>query len=648
MMLRTAATALSVSLIALAGSGALANDSKSSAPAFAKAQKPAWTEHFNTIGEASSQQVTRFDIYLPLTHEGELNKLYNDQLDETSPRFHQWLTPAQFTERFGPSREALDKTEKLVRAAGLTVVKEFSQGITVEGRVGQVNTFLSVRLYQLAGEHGNMRLATPQAVRLPKEISDLGGAVYSFEDRTPKHVNSMVRVPRQEKPLQRNGAFGAGFYFDDLKQAYAYPAISVENGTGVTIGLLMSSAANQSDLDLLMSGENFVTAQSGTSIPSPQFTMESVDGASTTFSSSNSAAAEASLDTQMSLGSAPGAAGLLYVIPDLSGAEILKGYQQIVMDNTVDVQSSSFGGGELFDTAPYNGGTSQTSYDKQLNKLLKQGNVQGQTFLASSGDEGATACQDLASFTAANNSDGTFIPCVETPASYPNITGVGGTNLETINSIDTSTNTLTLDSIYDYELALGDPLIAFPYFSFVNSTDGGNMSGGTWGSGGGHSVIFAKPGYQTAVVTGSPMRTVPDISMHMGGCPGGIAGECQAGDSYVITVIAGGYYGLIGTSASSPEFAGAVALLVQKNGRQGNVNKYIYALAAAQTAAGGVHAPDKKQFYHRFIPGFNGKYKSKQGEYSEVLGVGTPQVANFLKLPQGTALAGTPQSPSNP
>ncbi len=229
----------------------------------------------------------------------------------------------------------------------------------------------------------------------------------------------------------------------------------------------------------------------------------------------------------------------------------------------------------------------------------------------------------------------------------PSVTGVGGTNLETFNSLDSS-GAITLDAIYDYELAYGDPLVAFDYFG-----SGAILSNGMWGSGGGISKIFPAPAYQSLVPTGTSQRAVPDISMQMGGCPGGIAAVCQAGDSAVVTVIGGEFAGLIGTSASSPEFAGVVALLVQKNGgspngRVGNVNTYIYARAAGQNASGGINAPAKQEFFHRVIPGFNNAYRSNQAAYSKVLGVGTPNVATFLKLPQGTALAGTPQTASNP
>ena len=106
---------------------------------------------------------------------------------------------------------------------------------------------------------------------------------------------------------------------------------------------------------------------------------------------------------------------------------------------------------------------------------------------------------------------------------------------------------------------------------------------------------------------------------------------------------------LIGTSASSPEMAGVLALAVELNrGRLGNVNPMIYALSAVQTIAGGANAPKALQFFHRDISGDNNGYKVKPGQaYSEVLGNSTLDVKNFL-LQQGIAAAGAPDTPSNP
>jgi subtilase family serine protease len=152
--------------------------------------------------------------------------------------------------------------------------------------------------------------------------------------------------------------------------------------------------------------------------------------------------------------------------------------------------------------------------------------------------------------------------------------------------------------------------------------------------------------------------------MHVGGCPGGISilvppGICNGGDtakngygntdrSYGIFSIAagqgGGFYGYIGTSLSSPQFAGVMALLVEQKGRQGNVNQFLYKVAAKQASEGTVG-----KYLHTGIPGYNGVRESNVSPtYNVSTGIGTPVVKELIEAPAGTTAAGTPRTPSNP
>jgi subtilase family serine protease len=182
----------------------------------------------------------------------------------------------------------------------------------------------------------------------------------------------------------------------------------------------------------------------------------------------------------------------------------------------------------------------------------------------------------------------------------------------------------------------------------------GTIGNNTWGSGGGFSQVFGKPLYQFLVDTDSNAhRAVPDVSLMMGGCPGDAdlaVQDCtKLPRSAVIVWVGGRPELLIGTSASSPEMAGVLALSVELNrSRLGNVNPLIYALSAVQTIAGGNRAPKALQFFHRDIAGNNNGFTVEPGQaYSEVLGNSTLDVKNFLQL-QGAPAAGAPDTPSNP
>jgi subtilase family serine protease len=307
--------------------------------------------------------------------------------------------------------------------------------------------------------------------------------------------------------------------------------------------------------------------------------------------------------------------------------------------------SSSFGECELDFTPAYNGGVDFTSILKTFHSLFQQGNAQGITFLASSGDNGGVPCVSEAF--ANNPTNGTsFVPGVENPASDPNVTGVGGTNLQT-----TATPGVD-DATYASENADFDPRV--PAQFQISATTTVTVSNNTWGSGGGFSSVFSKPFYQYLVHTGSnTQRSVPDVSLMMGGCPGDADLEAQncllLPRSATIIWVGGEAFLVIGTSSSSPEMAGVLALAVELNGgRLGNVNPLIYGLSAVQSLFGGVHAPKQLQFFHRGIEGNNNAFTVEPGQaYSEVLGNSTLDVKNFLGL-QAAAPAGAPNTRSNP
>jgi hypothetical protein len=111
----------------------------------------------------------------------------------------------------------------------------------------------------------------------------------------------------------------------------------------------------------------------------------------------------------------------------------------------------------------------------------------------------------------------------------------------------------------------------------------------------------------------------------------------------------GGNYGVIGTSVSSPEFVGALVLYIEKVGRVGNVNSYLYQVGRAQTLAGGIKAAASSQFYHRDIKGFDGTWSedSPTQDYNYLVGNGTPDVRKLFGF-TNFAPAGVPRTPSNP
>ena len=619
-----------------------------------------------SLGAAPQDATTQFSVYLPLTHTADLEQLLQEQTDEASPNYHHWLTPAQFKSQFGPDPAAVAKARTLLESAGFTIVGEQTQNLLVSGPVWAVEKTFATQLERVRTPKGQIQLAAANRhLTLPQALASMGAVIPQFTPHLLAHVHSAPgRQLSALSPLARLSSSDSFFYPNDLNEAYQLPSFRTEvtplrerrpaqiAGVGSTIGIVISSVINPADLantfnsSFTAGGVPIVQAYSANSnLPVPAVTIRAVDGGSGPFDPNNGGAFEASLDTQMSLGTAPGAKEIVYDIPELTDAAILDAYTLVDEDNTVDVVSSSFGECELDFTAAYNGGTDFTSVLKTFHAAFQQGNAQGITFLASSGDEGAPACVSAAF--ANNPTDGTnFVLGVENPASDPSVTAVGGTNLQT------SATPGVDDATYKSENADFDPRL--PAQFQISATQSVTVGNNTWGSGGGFSQVFPKPFYQYLVNTGSAThRAVPDVSLMMGGCPGDAdlaAQDCTVlPRSAVIIWFNGSPALVIGTSSSSPEMAGVLALAVELNGgRLGNVNPLIYALSAVQTLAGGTRAPQALQYFHRNISGNNNGFAVKPGQaYSEVLGNSTLDVKNFLQL-QFAAPAGTPNTPSNP
>jgi hypothetical protein len=464
---------------------------------------------------------------------------------------------------------------------------------------------------------------TPNLEAAGAVIADFSGVIRMHK---PSYPSRLIKPDNRESPT-------GGYWFTDLKQAYSYPSFKVLNGEGVTIGILMEGGFNPPDMRMYFSHEKLAT---------PDIHTVNI-GTGSPFDPNNSL--ETHLDIQQSGGMAPKASIILYNLPDLSDQNIFAGLTNIIESNVADVVNMSFGGPETGYTPAYNGGVDLTGFLGIYDDFFMEGNVLGITWVAASGDLGARNVPAAPCFSASPPT-----PCgpmeigVNTPASSPHVTGVGGTNLITTFN---AKNPADLNSAYVSENADFDALTSDIFY-------GTTATGAVWGSGGGISFYYEKPSFQSLVsqrnlpAAAKKWRTVPDVSLQMGGCPFGTVfaelngGMCPPDRSFVWEAIGGKFEGVIGTSASSPEFVGLVALKIESTGaRLGNENFDIYSLAAAQENG------SANTVFRQSIPGNNGKYKSGPPGYNLVLGNGTVFGARFVRGP-ALPVAGKPQTPTNP
>jgi subtilase family serine protease len=579
---------------------------------------------YRVAAEAAPAQSVSLTVSLPLRNTATLQSLLSGQVNPGSPDYHHWLTPSEFQSEFGVQPTTVATLRHSLARFGLQVSPFGAQAVTVTGRAAAVNSAFHAQLAFVKRDDGQTALATLRPMVAPDPIRSVGGVV---DDLSPiVHL-----LPTSERvPTNRYGRLGS-YWADDLKQAYQYPAFGSPSqdeadGAGTTVGIVMEDSTGVKDDDKYWTLEKS---------PQPHVSIVKIHGGGP-YSPSSDGTFEANLDVQQVGGIAPDTNIIQYSVPDLSDQSITDAYTAVVQQNKVDVVSGSFGGCELVYTAAYNDGTSSTSTLRAENTLFEQADAQGITTIFSSGDSGSLACPPVSYFSRSGSS-AKFLRAVETPADSPNVIAVGGTNLVTAHTNG------SLNSAYVSENESGDKMAPYdPYGT------GKKVSGGYWGSGGGFSKVFKAPAYQP-VAKGSG-RSVPDVALHMGGCPSG-ASVCAHQDSSDVEIIGGTDTGVIGTSASAPDFAGTVALMDQVEGtRVGDINPTLYQLAAEQKA-GTLAYP----VFHEAIPGFTGyystaytaSYETKPG-FDQVIGVGTPIVKNLIFGSADTPAAGIPGTASNP
>jgi subtilase family serine protease len=595
------------------------------AVAGALAAGPALAEAPQLVARAAPTETTNFDVYFPPQHQDQLEALIAAQVDPASATYHQWLTPAQFKAKFGVAEATIAKVESELRAAGFTVGGRKALSLHVEGSVGAVEAAFGVRLSRGVFADGTQKLVADHPLTLTASLAAAGAHIAQYTTAPSFRRHLQVGEPSKKVPPPNFRSIVGPYYTADLRQAYDFPSVLGVDGSGVTIGVLMQGDWNEQSVGGPDMALYFQAELAGAYVPN--ITTVNVGGGAPFSANSD----ETHLDIQQSSGIALGATEVLYNLSTLGPEMALAGLAQISEDNLVDVVNQSFGFPEAGFLAANNAGEDLTWLLVVMHSLYLQGNSQGITFVASSGDHGAIPpifnCKACSGATTLS---------VECPACDPDVTSVGGTNLVT--AFTPKSN----NSAYVSENANSD-------------VDPETKKGEVWGTGGGVSVVWAKPTYQMTATAGFTTpgagRTVPDLALHMGGCQAGFAGfkqPCPADRSSDWLWLGGQASPVIGTSASGPDIVGMFALMVNLNGgspkgRLGLMNPYIYGVAKANGA---------KAFRHAKIPGSNGgpglNYKIRATvPYDLVIGNGTVDARQFMEA-TGLPPSGIPGDVTNP
>jgi subtilase family serine protease len=132
------------------------------------------------VGRLPATQAMHFDVVLALRHQPELENFLQELYDPSSSTYRQYVTPEEFTARFGPSQEDYDSLIAFAKASGFTVTggSRDSMDVQFTGSVASIEQAFHVSLgvYQHPTENRTFySLDREPTVDLPFQLWHVSG-----------------------------------------------------------------------------------------------------------------------------------------------------------------------------------------------------------------------------------------------------------------------------------------------------------------------------------------------------------------------------------------------------------------------------------------------------------------------------------------
>lgn len=451
-------------------------------------------KHLTPLHPTDGSRQLQLAISLQLRNQRALKELLREQNMPSSPNYHRYVTPQQFTNHFGPTTDGVNKVVSYLRSQGIHVSSVSSNRTLIDASASAATVehafAITIADYTLNGRSVYAPTSEPS---VPSNLTGLILNIAGLDNVSHyRSLGSNQAVQAQRPALGPGG----GYTPSELRTAYDMNSlVSSANGSGQTVAIFELDGYKPSDVNTYLSQY---------SLGSAKYSNVLVDGATNT---AGAGAIEVELDMEVVSAIAPGASQKIYIGPN-STSGVNDTYNKIVTDNVAKVTTTSWGECES---------ASGNSELAALDNIFSQGSAQGQAVFAAAGDAGAYDCGDTNL-------------AVDSPASDPHVVGVGGTTITT---------------------GSGGSYVSETVWSNPNDNSRGPMGAG---GGGGYSSYFSKPAYQTGPgVDSNTMRHVPDVSADADPnsgysvyCTVGAAG-CSSGSA--------GWIEVGGTSAAAPLWA---------------------------------------------------------------------------------------------
>jgi hypothetical protein len=546
-----------------------------------------------------------------------LGQLMADQYNVGAPNFHQWLTPEQFGQQFGPADADIQAVTSWLQTHGFQVAKVSKGKVAVEfsGSAAQVQEAFRTEIHKYV-VNGEQHWANASDPQIPAALAPVVHGIASLHNFRPKpmhHVAGAFTKSRETGEVQSvrpefttpggNFALGPADFATIYNVLPLWNAGTAIDGTGQSIAIIGVSNINLQDVADFRTVFGLPTG--GTNTP-----IVVIDGSDPGLVNDGSET-EALADVEWSGGVAKGAQIHFVIAADTdSSPGLFLAAFHVIDTNSDPIMSLSFGNCEQ---------SLGTGGNQALNSLWEQAAAQGITVTISTGDEGAAGCED---HNAPAPNPATTGLQVSGFASTPFNVAVGGTDFNDSGTQSTyfKTNaqndpTTLLSAISYIPESTWNESCTNAFFGATNAETNCNSSatlnkaavftvGGSGGAS--HCTVvtgavcsggYAKPAFQSfiSLAQGMPAdghRDIPDVSLFASSgfnksfyvvCEADdkniTANSCKKGTTFQFLAIGG-------TSLSTPSFAGIMALVNQETGqRQGNANFVLYKLAQQQFLA---------------------------------------------------------------
>ncbi|MBV9448266.1 MAG: S8 family serine peptidase [Streptosporangiaceae bacterium] len=691
--------------LAMTGAFAASSGAQASPPAPASPPASAYvalsgsapTIHATSTGSYTSPRMS-VELALAPRDQSGLNARLKALYAKGSGSYHQWLAKGQFNALYAPATATRSAITSYLAKSGLSVQPSASPFLVrAVGSSQQVSAAFGTTLSNYRAAGGARFFANSTAVRLPASLAPgvlgviglnnasrntpmFGGAgTVGARPKTAARPKTVARpttaafrpaahgVPpvnacetsyptvAQLSGFASNGTlfpFGygggpgcSGLTPSQVNSIYGAPNVGpTGRGKGITLGLIEFTGYQVSD------DQTWAQTFYGSGYTMPEIDNVPVDGgplnpqcpASDPCPPSINGYAgdlEASLDIQRLLTISPDAAKIITynAANDTTGQTGVDDYARIASDDMAQVVSNSWASVEAVQTP---------AIEQAENVAFEQMATQGQTMISAAGDWGPNVLELF---------NGSTAPSLVDPAGSPWLTAVGGT---TLGNYDPGTNPTpgypagaemvwNTDNLCKESSTLVGPLSGFQWCISLDGIGGSGMAGG-----GGSSLYWGRPSYQTGpgvdnpfttrgngtnqcslAPVGTPCREVPDVSA-LSDAFTPYADFCVANPSLPNSGCAGsitrneiipGWYAGTGTSGAAPLWAGIAADLDSYTGaRVGFLNPLLYSLFNT----------DPGKYFHD-ITGVgqanqtNGLFPVTPG-YDEATGIGTPKMAALI------------------